>query len=295
MAKDKYGISGTPWHIENIHMAGNDDRRHRSRCAYFQKAKSQCSIKNERCIGSSHCSAYREVEPEIERSYVAPPSFEKKKQRSGMENCLTVSKGDYVVSAKYGRGLVTDVFRNGNIKVDFLDGTDEKVFFQEALLDGRIQKSPQSGPSNVTLQNEKSNINAVSKASKENVSKSNKTPSIVYLLGKWETVSSKTVEATIAVSKIFDNTAIRVENQCSKVLFWTELLKNKTIVISLHNKEYRCIVRQPKDANSDFSIQPDTSFWQQVKHLCKAHDMITVSFTYIYKGVYKSRLIICDE
>lgn len=56
-----YGISGEPWHIEYLRTESNDDRRDKRRCLYFEKSNF-CGKKGERCIGSSHCSLYKEKE-----------------------------------------------------------------------------------------------------------------------------------------------------------------------------------------------------------------------------------------
>ena len=56
-----YGLSGEPWHVEYLRTESDDDRRDKRRCFFFEKGN-YCSVKKERCIGSSHCDHYREKE-----------------------------------------------------------------------------------------------------------------------------------------------------------------------------------------------------------------------------------------
>lgn len=55
-------INGTPWHVGTLKK--NDDRRHKSRCKYYNSNNS-CGY-FEKCIGSSHCQYYRERTPQDE-------------------------------------------------------------------------------------------------------------------------------------------------------------------------------------------------------------------------------------
>lgn len=52
-------INGTPWHVETLHKDEDDDRRHRSRCAYYNKDH-MCTYYATKCIGSNKCDAYKE-------------------------------------------------------------------------------------------------------------------------------------------------------------------------------------------------------------------------------------------
>lgn len=51
-------MSGTPWHIGFLKKDEDDTRRHKARCAYYEKG--HCSTRFSGCIGSAHCSQYRE-------------------------------------------------------------------------------------------------------------------------------------------------------------------------------------------------------------------------------------------
>ena len=63
------GINGTPWHIEAIGMDEDDERRHRSRCEYFQKESVFCHKRKGKCIGSAHCDYYKEKPREVEPAH----------------------------------------------------------------------------------------------------------------------------------------------------------------------------------------------------------------------------------
>lgn len=56
---------GTPSHVEYLHMAEGDKKRHKSRCIEYDKKNSTCRcVKSpyytSRCGGSSHCQYYKE-------------------------------------------------------------------------------------------------------------------------------------------------------------------------------------------------------------------------------------------
>ena len=55
-------LSGTPWHTEFIKMNENDFRRHKSRCKYYINEYDHCSYYSQKCIGSSHCLYYKELQ-----------------------------------------------------------------------------------------------------------------------------------------------------------------------------------------------------------------------------------------
>lgn len=54
---------GTPSHIDFLRK--NDDRRHKSKCIYYNKSDKKCHCLKcvsylLKCVGSSHCMEYRE-------------------------------------------------------------------------------------------------------------------------------------------------------------------------------------------------------------------------------------------
>lgn len=58
-------MSGTPWHIEKMHRKDGDDRRHRSRCIYYEALGQSCKKRMLKCMGSAHCPHYKEEKFEI--------------------------------------------------------------------------------------------------------------------------------------------------------------------------------------------------------------------------------------
>ena len=56
MKKSK-SISGVPWHIETLKMSEDDERRHKSRCIYYDAGSCDINIK---CYGSTTCKHYKE-------------------------------------------------------------------------------------------------------------------------------------------------------------------------------------------------------------------------------------------
>lgn len=56
---DKRKLTGHPWHIEFLKMAEDDTRRHKKRCIHYSQNNS-CRKICGTCIGSSHCSFYKE-------------------------------------------------------------------------------------------------------------------------------------------------------------------------------------------------------------------------------------------
>lgn len=60
-------LTGVPWHVEKMIREEGDDRRHRSRCVYYQgKVDNFCSYYCEKCRGSAHCDHYKEHADAVE-------------------------------------------------------------------------------------------------------------------------------------------------------------------------------------------------------------------------------------
>ena len=56
-------MTGTPWHTEYLHIAKEDSRRDKRRCAFYTKKCCHCfksTCYGYRCFGSSHCMHYKE-------------------------------------------------------------------------------------------------------------------------------------------------------------------------------------------------------------------------------------------
>lgn len=54
-------MTGIPWHVEKYTRQEGDDRRHRSRCIYYDKKEKHCSKTYSVCYGASHCNYYDEL------------------------------------------------------------------------------------------------------------------------------------------------------------------------------------------------------------------------------------------
>lgn len=52
-------LQGTPWHVDPVHRGEGDDRRHKSRCKFYNPVTGQCKD-HWKCGGSRYC---REYEP----------------------------------------------------------------------------------------------------------------------------------------------------------------------------------------------------------------------------------------
>ena len=53
-------IIGTPVHIGFLRMAERDERRHRTRCTFYDKKEKYCTYYANKCYGASHCKLYKE-------------------------------------------------------------------------------------------------------------------------------------------------------------------------------------------------------------------------------------------
>lgn len=75
-AKHLGDLTGSPWHVEKFTRAEGDDRRHRSRCKYYNDKG--CDYYG-RCKGSAHCDIYKEKveakETEHKKVVAACPVF----------------------------------------------------------------------------------------------------------------------------------------------------------------------------------------------------------------------------
>lgn len=130
-------LTGTPWHKEYGRMAGNDTRRNKSKCVWYNKETKRCSYLCIKCFGSTHCEKYstRKRVPD-EPSDFTPAVKERSnrpriKVKSAAEfvNALKpFQAGDRVNLKKYGMGKIVAV--NGDlIKVKFKWGEKEIRYF----------------------------------------------------------------------------------------------------------------------------------------------------------------------
>ena len=114
-------LTGSPWHVEKWTREEGDDRRHKSRCVYFERARNYCNRNYSRCCGSAHCKYYKVVDNEE----IAEPLPKKeiiKQASKGMENVFYVTQK--VKSRAFGFGIIIDIssnimtihFENGEVK-----------------------------------------------------------------------------------------------------------------------------------------------------------------------------------
>ena len=120
-------LTGIPWHIERYTREDGDDRRHRSRCIYYQKSDTYCSHVVGKCCGSAHCSYYTEFPPEdCEDTPSETKDVFKKHEMSDFESRRLFPIGCKVRHIKYGSGTVKKIL-DGKIVVEFKDEA-EKTF-----------------------------------------------------------------------------------------------------------------------------------------------------------------------
>ena len=126
-------LTGTPWHIEKYTRDEFDDRRHRSRCAYFQKSDAYCSRYSEKCRGSAHCPYYKEKDDGVANisedgsdEEDAAPVFKSKKKIqkfSDRESMNLFQVGSRVIHKTYGTGTVKKV-GGGKVTIAFDKGRE---------------------------------------------------------------------------------------------------------------------------------------------------------------------------
>ena len=96
-------MSGTPWHIEKMHREKGDERRHRSRCIYYDYVEPTCKKRMLKCMGSAHCPHYKEEKTEIiinntAHNKFAGPISNTPKNTTSPRDILTYKKKIYAKS-----------------------------------------------------------------------------------------------------------------------------------------------------------------------------------------------------
>lgn len=137
-------MTGTPWHLETLHMSEDDERRHKSRCIHYKKANKSCAKFKTKCPGSAHCDYYKE-DPARVRATPEPERLPYSTPRIGTTAAVTPINtsqptiqpaNDYDVSVfivgchvkhdKYGPGIVSNI--DGNyISIDFDNGLKKEM------------------------------------------------------------------------------------------------------------------------------------------------------------------------
>ena len=115
-------MTGTPWHVERFIREDGDDRRHRSRCIYYQKSDAHCNQYSGKCRGSAHCAYYREYDPDAEMGTEPKPAV-KKPEIPKWEGKRMFPAGCRVRHKSFGTGIVLEV-TEGRVKVKFDSGKE---------------------------------------------------------------------------------------------------------------------------------------------------------------------------
>ena len=77
-------MQGTPWHVEGMNLNEGEDRRHRSRCVYYNNHR--CTSLGRKCIGSSHCPIYEEKK--INNRYQARSTYNRAIKKVTIEKTI---------------------------------------------------------------------------------------------------------------------------------------------------------------------------------------------------------------
>ena len=137
-------MTGTPWHLETLHMNEDDERRHKSRCIHYKKANKYCTKLKTKCPGSAHCDYYKEdparvrVTPEPERLPYSEPTVRTTAAVTPIKTAPAASQpsieydtsifivGCHVKHNKYGCGIVKNL--EGNyISIEFDNGLNKEM------------------------------------------------------------------------------------------------------------------------------------------------------------------------
>ena len=110
---DSRKLTGYSWHSTSLKKDEFDDRRDKRRCVYFLKNGSRqgyCRRGHLKCIGSTHCSYYKEkVENNYKPEIILPAP---KKQ------VIDMKTGDKISHEKFGVGTVIAI-KNNNLTIQF--------------------------------------------------------------------------------------------------------------------------------------------------------------------------------
>lgn len=99
MAKgNKNAFLEVPYHLSYLKMDEDDERRHRSRCRHYIE-KNSCEYYS-RCIGSSHCTYYKEKEfKDLENNIEEVKIKEKPKNKTSKKSKKKAEKNLYNITA----------------------------------------------------------------------------------------------------------------------------------------------------------------------------------------------------
>ncbi len=130
-------LTGTPWHIEKFTRAEGDERRHKSRCAYYRKEGSYCAKYLDRCHGSAHCEYYKErsKDDSIQEQHTSDKTTLPEKENPSSEVFFPI--GTRVKHNRFGLGKVID-FDGRFVEVRFDEGQDKLLKLDAKLCHDNI-------------------------------------------------------------------------------------------------------------------------------------------------------------
>lgn len=141
--KQKENLSGFAWHTGYLKMQEGDEARHKSRCKYYVKDGKHCSIKNEHCIGSSHCKEYREEgsytkeEKIAMRNEIAPIPKDKKL----ISIPCSIPMFDYIQTKNKQMGLFVR-YKNTTMTL-LVEGVERPYHYPYSFQDGYLVATPE--------------------------------------------------------------------------------------------------------------------------------------------------------
>ena len=128
---DSRKLTGYSWHSEFLKKDELDDRRDRRRCCHFFKNGSNqgcCSGGHFKCIGSSHCSYYKEkVELNANSENNSYLKIILPLKKNEIRKSVNWKVGDQVTHKKWGVGTITAI-KCDNLTIRFENyGYGEKI------------------------------------------------------------------------------------------------------------------------------------------------------------------------
>lgn len=150
-------MTGTPWHLETLHMEEGDERRDKRRCIHYKKANKFCSKLKTKCPGSSHCDYYKEdpakvrktPEPELYDQSISTPASTAAVTPVMTEPEISIPDTAYDTSVfvtgchvkhnKYGCGIVTKLEAN-YITIKFDNGLTKELDLEYCVKNSLITR-----------------------------------------------------------------------------------------------------------------------------------------------------------
>ena len=132
-------LQGSPWHTEKFSRKPGDKRRHRNRCAHYNRAQEFCEKEVGRCRDAAHCRFYYESVPEGVTKTPQPESkkIDKAPIKKETADYFSIAPGTVVRHKKFGVGMVTEM-SNGVATVAFDSGEKKKLDLKGCELNGLL-------------------------------------------------------------------------------------------------------------------------------------------------------------